>query len=113
MAYGLVAHTIQSTNVSSTTSAINTTGASLLVVALTNGGGSPPTDVKNNNWTALVSGAGWRSTVQLFYVANPIVGTGHTFHHPSGNGIVAAAAFSGASASPFDQQNHGNSVNGA
>ncbi len=93
----------------STTATLNTTGASLLVIHVSYLAGNPPaiSDSKGNSWTGLteattvVSGA-----CRLFYVANPTVGTGHTFTF-TGTGVsgcLIAAAFSGLrlSPDPFD-----------
>lgn len=95
-----------------TTASIDTTGASLLVAVC---GGDPPasnftvSDSKGNTWTALTeaSGGGFPNG-RMYYVANPTVGTGHTFTL-GGTNIYAGievASFSGiTSTSPFDQQN--------
>jgi hypothetical protein len=96
-----------------TSGSIDTTGASLLVMHVsTYSQGPDPTvsDSKGNTWTALTAQDPPVSEPrsQLFYVANPTVGSGHTFT-VAGTGIfhvTCAAAFSGAlTVSPFDQQN--------
>lgn len=110
MAISLVAHTL--TQSGSTTSAINTTGATLLVMCIGYYGGSggsvAPTDSKSNTWVhlsdqgvAAIPGAG-----TVYYVINPIVGTSHTFTDTSSQATIAVMAFSGIdTTSPFDQTN--------
>lgn len=103
-----------------TSSAIDTTGATLLVGGLA---GFQPTnpytieDSKGNTWTALTiqaTGAAQEARTGLYYVANPTVGTNHTFSWAFagyGNATMVFAAYSGATTtSPFDQQN-GNATN--
>lgn len=98
-----------------TSGSIDTTGASLLVMGLA---GFQPvnaytiSDSKSNTWTPLTlkaTGAANEARTQLFYVANPTVGTGHTFtwaYAGYGNATAAVIAFSGAAtASPFDLEN--------
>ena len=67
-----------------TTSSIDTTNATLLVAGLSydsvGGPGSPAvSDSKSNTWVALTSSGGPGQRSQLYYVKNPVVGTGHTF----------------------------------
>lgn len=109
MAISLVAHTLTQT---STTSALDTTGATLLVLCMGYYGGSggsvAPTDSKGNTWVSLgdqgvaaVPGAG-----AVYYAINPIVGTGHTFTNTSSQATIAIMAFNGIpTTSPFDQTN--------
>lgn len=104
---------VSSANTITTSSAIDTTGATLLVALISKydaQSSTPPTDSKSNTWTALTSywaGALNETECRLYYVANPTVGTGHTFTCPSGNQpALVVAAFSGVSTvSPVDQQN--------
>lgn len=90
-----------------TTNAIDTTGATLLVVSSTSAGNSVITDSKGNSWLPLtqrLSTSG--GSVQLFYVTNPIVGTGHTFTNTQTAPSLSVLAFSGViTSSPFDVQN--------
>lgn len=117
MAYALIASTSKggSSNQTVTTNAIDTTGANLIVLNIGYYSGTvptiAPTDSKGNTWTALTAHAQPDSTRignQMFYCVNPTVGSGHTFTQQD---LVNAAypsmqvlAFSGAHASPFDQQ---------
>lgn len=109
----LVAHTTTA-GVSSgptTSPGINTTSATLFVASVAVVTGSSPvvSDSKGNTWTALTgqfpSGG---SGNQLFYVANPTVGSGHTFTISGSNilGSVQVMAFRGVrTVTPFDVQN--------
>lgn len=110
MAIALVANTY-STGAAS--SAIDTTGATLLVAVCSGFIGSTPnlTDSKSNTWTGLtIRGGG--SLVKIYYVANPTVGTNHTFDPSGTNPSCTVAAFSGVvTTSPFDQEN-GNTGSG-
>lgn len=87
-----------------TSAAIDTTGATLLVAALS--ALSPGiSDSKGNTWTPL-SAVSPSQTVQLFYVANPVVGTGHTFTCSGSFVSMVVRAYNGvATTTPFDQQN--------
>lgn len=110
----LVSHADAQANGSSiaTTSAINTTGATLLhaCVAGFNQPPNAPTDSKGNTWvligSVVVQGS---QQVAAYYVANPTVGTGHTFTENSGNfPYIAASAWSGVkTTSPLDQHSAG------
>ncbi len=97
-----------------TTTTINTTGATLLVVTISDYQAAlaqaVPSDSKMNTWTSLTTyNADLSVRVTTSYVANPTVGTLHTF---TATGSVAypsicVASFSGVvSMSPLDQQ-HG------
>lgn len=95
-----------------TTGSVDTTGATLLVAVIGyyNGiGASPvPTDSKSNTWVQIgTTQAGSNTSLKMFYVASPTVGTGHTFSSTSSgsNGYSSAefAAWSGSAASPLDQ----------
>ena len=108
MAIVFVNHTALSGQSTTTSSAIDTTGANFLVFAVSFYGATVPSvsDNKGNtsNYQQLtVYGSPSYSTV-LFYCASPTVGTGHTFT-VTGTSIFFAAevqAFSGIVAvSPF------------
>ena len=97
----------------STSSAINTTGASLLIVVASNFSSDlySPTDSKGNTYTSLTRVASVGNTARIWYCANPTVGSGHTFTLTRVNDLAfgisgCAAAFSGvATTSPFDVEN--------
>lgn len=81
-----------------TSAAIDTTGATLIVIAQSGVVGLTltPTDSKGNTWTALTAYAGGSLTCQLYYCANPVVGSGHTFTVVAGAAAsIAVGAFSG------------------
>lgn len=110
MAYSLVDHVATSSpdgNDATTSSAINTTGASLLIMAIADVGGTTPVDSKSNTWVGLTA----QSNVlraRLWYVDAPTVGAGHTFGTTSGGGhypSIAIQAWSGSLPSPFDVEN--------
>lgn len=95
-----------------TSLAIDTSAANLLIAVVTtyaNTASPTVTDSKANTWVGLTD----RTTVnnsrtRIFYVAGPTVGTGHTITITSSGDIFASAwfaAFSGASATPFDVEN--------
>lgn len=119
MAYALVANvaagaTDGGNNV--TTGGVDTSGADLLIVAVASydGGGVIPTitvsDSKSNTWTPLTrTGAGDVVLCRFYYCVGGTVGGSHTFTASSTGGFptVLAAAFSGAHASPFDQETAG------
>lgn len=94
-----------------TTSPMDTTGANFLAVSIGwytgFGGVAVLADSYGNTWTPLTpQGDGASGIGQIWYCANPTVGTGHTFT-VSGTSIFVGfwvGAFSGASSSPFDQQ---------
>ncbi len=89
-----------------TTASCDTTGALLLVAMVANAqatAAATVSDSKSNTWTALtpqsVSG---QARGQLFYAANPIVGSGHTFTVDtvtSSEPAIAVMAFAGISSS--------------
>lgn len=96
-----------------TSSSINTTGASLLVAYISESTTSnPPTDSKSNTWTGLTSRVGSFANIsRLWYVANPAVGSGHTFTLSASTPSGCFVAFDGVSlSSPFDQEN-GSDIN--
>lgn len=108
MAIALVSNATSNTG---TTSAINTTGATLLVLSIsynTSLGVSTISDSKSNTWTPLTehSEAGGLAN-RLYYVANPVVGSGHTFTAAGASNfnVICVQAFSGVlTVSPFDQE---------
>lgn len=111
MAYSLLVHAAAGAVSNATTAGIDTTGTNLIVVgisqyqAVTIGSLS---DSKGNTWTPLTAQSILNSQYcQLFYCFGPTVGSGHTFtwNGTSNFGSIAVAGFSGAAASPFDQQN--------
>lgn len=96
-----------------TTGSMDSSGASLLVLAVSYAQGAAPTisDSKSNTWTGLTAqeNAGGGASVRLYYVANPTVGSSHTF---TCTGAASFPALSVASyrnvlqsVTPFDQQN--------
>jgi hypothetical protein len=105
-------------NYSVTTAAMDTSGANLLVAnaAWYSGVGAGNnvgvlTDNKSNVWTPLTRRTSTSQTDdQLFYVVNPIVGTGHTFDYTASTEFIYPSlqvlACAGASPSAtIDQQN--------
>ena len=100
-----------------TTGSIDTSGASLLVVVLADYSLetiSVITDSKSNTWTPLTSSTSAFTRCTIFYVANPTVGTGHTFTatkavNPTFPTICVASFSNVATTTPFDQQNGANS----
>lgn len=98
-----------------TTTAITTTGSTLLVVGLSTYEATAVTfsDSKLNTWSPLTKqSTASNNAIQIYYCANPIVGTGHTFTATgvAGYEAIAVLGFSGTAASPFDQTN-GTAVN--
>ena len=117
MAIALVTSTTAaSVNTTSvTSSAIDTTGADFLAVLVADyrdvsAAGSAVTDSKSNSYTGLTrEGFAAITAPQWFYVANPTVGSGHTFTATALTGAnypsICVFAFSGvATTSPFDQE---------
>ena len=112
MAIQLVTRTIGAGANTFTTPSCDTNTATLLVAVTSIVATSAPavvSDSNGNTWIALtpksVSG---QHTGQIFYAANPIVGSGHTFTM-TGSSIFASmivGAFSGiVTSSPFDVEN--------
>lgn len=108
-----------------TTGQIDTTGANLLVVVGTYYGlaGTPVStdinDSKANTWSVGTEyeTVGANSGIRIWYSVPTSVGSGHTFTFDADVAraqyvSITVAAFSGAAASPFDQQN-GNNGGGA
>lgn len=116
----LIAHTSSATSLNSTTSAaIDTTGANLMVANVSWYNAVTPngvlSDSKSNTWTQLTANTDATISVRLFYCYNGSVGSGHTFSY---NGTTTApsiyiVAFSGISASPFDVQNGNGTASGS
>lgn len=116
MTIALVTHLIaKSTNSNGfTSSSIDTTGASLLVLVLASyQAATEPTisDSKSNSWSQRTAYNDGTDRIRILYVANPTVGTGHTFTvtgsatYPA----IAASSWSGVkTASPYDVENGGN-----
>lgn len=111
----LINHTahVAQTNSSVVTDAVNTTGATFLAVVVfiyvgITSGAATISDSYSNTWTPLTAyGTGdWR--VRMFYVANPAVGTGHTFTCAGTNiyPAICMQAWSGiVTTTPFDLEN--------
>lgn len=82
-----------------TTSGVDTTGATLLVAALSFYNGSATiSDSYGNAWTPLTKyqiASTFDSSTQMFYVANPVVGAGHTVTVGGVFPTVRFSAFSG------------------
>lgn len=103
-----------------TTSPIVTTGANFITVGLVcfcagDPVGGDLTDSKGNSYSVLTVSRDVSGNFMsvIFYVANPTVGSGHTFSFTTGGTYASfyASAFSGVkTSSPFDQQNQGNSI---
>jgi hypothetical protein len=118
--FSLVAHTGGGlgANPAKTTGAVDTTGADLLVVAYVYDYRVSPSifDSKLNTWTGLTSKTGNNAgAVKLYYVKNPIVGSGHTVTLGATGGAFYAAAyfaaFRGADVlAPFDVENGANGI---
>lgn len=112
----LVAHTSTAGGVTGGDSpAVDTTSADFLVGSLDANQGTTVTvsDSYSNTWTPLtVQTTTAACQNRLYYVANPTVGTGHTFTIAGTNitGTMQVAAFSGVKVtSPLDVQNGSNS----
>lgn len=111
----LIAHTAAGSTDSNgfTTGGIDTSGAVFLIAVVVDyllATQATLSDSKGNTWTALtthsetVSGA----RLRVFYAANAVVGTGHTFTVTSTTGYpsIAVQAWSGIqTSSPFDTEN--------
>jgi hypothetical protein len=99
-----------------TTAGVNTTGANLIVVMAGYDAGFSGTssaipvvtdNMGNGSYTGLPrQNSALGNAGNLFYFANPTVGSGHTFTLTGTNTFpaIAVAAFSNASSSPFDSQ---------
>lgn len=95
-------------NVTVTTGAIDTSGADLLVAALSfYTPGVTISDNKGNSWTPLTPEATFTNGTQLAYCRPTSKGGGHTFTANRASGdfpSVYVLAFSGSNASPFDSE---------
>ena len=95
---------------STTTAAIDTTGADLIVVAIPRyvpGTAPTPSDSKGNSWTPLTLYSDSSYGVRLYYSVPTTVGSGHTFTATGADSFAAigAVAVSGAHATPFGNEN--------
>jgi hypothetical protein len=115
MSISLVAHAVagSSDNNDVTTPGINTTGANFLVIAVGSfATGAVPivSDSKSNSWTQLTNYQSGNIRITMFWSSPTTVGAAHTFT-ANGTSIfpsICVAAFSGATASPFDTQTGNN-----
>ena len=95
-------------NGGTTSSGIDTTGATLIVVSVPWSGTAPSpvvSDNKGNTYTALTHRSASPDHT-MYYCATPTVGTGHTFTvtKTSGFSSITVIAFSGAHAVPFSAE---------
>lgn len=92
-----------------TTSAVDSTGATLAVVGVTLQDGSTAivSDSKSNTWTSLTQAVNTDNPdVVLFYAKNLVAGASHTFTVAGSHANFCVLTFSGVSTSaPFDVQN--------
>jgi hypothetical protein len=107
--YALVSN-VKAVGASTTSSGINTTGATILLSYSVTFGTTPctPTDSNSNVWVAVgTDSIQGNSHGQWWYVKNPTVGASHTVTTcSSGFPSIFMAAFSGAdTSSPLDQSN--------
>jgi hypothetical protein len=111
MAYGLIASASAGSAAGGdiTTGAIDTTGASLIPVAVgSNNGAANVVDSKGNLSSMLSNSTTGSVNCRMGYFTPTTVGSGHTFATDNCNGnypALAAAALSGAAASPYDTEN--------
>lgn len=111
MAIALVAHTARALPTSGATVAIDTMGANLLVMVQTQWTGvgiANVSDSKGNTWTALTARTSQNNYLRMHWCKPTSVGAGHTFSLTGPGtfyGALAVAAFSGATAAPFDGEN--------
>lgn len=117
----LIASALQGTGASSatTTPAVDTTGANCIIVSVAvnqgNAGSLVITDNKSNgNATFLDFANPGGPVAALYYWLSPTVGSGHTFTASATSmfGRIAAYAFSGVHASPFDTHGTASSSSG-
>lgn len=101
MAIALVSNTEK---VRGTSPAIDTTGATLLVAVAGDFNTLNISDSKSNTWTKLTQVEGpFAGDMAIYYVANPTVGTNHTF--TTNQDSICVAAFSDvATVSPFNKE---------
>jgi hypothetical protein len=111
MAFTLIGHASASS--AGSTNTINSTGANLIVVFSAFDGTPTITDNYSNTWTPLtIQSGGAGNFGRFWYCYNPTVGAGHYFNTTTGYAALFAQAWSGATASPVDQQN-GSYTNGS
>lgn len=110
MAYSYIASDIAGDTNSPTTSAIDSTGGDLLVLAWAqdnaNTTRATPSDSKSNTYVGMTQKNFSASAASMFYVASPTVGSGHTASYTQSGAYptIALLAFSGAHATPLDQE---------
>jgi len=111
----LVSAGAQGNTGTTTTSAIDTTGATLLVMVCTYATSASVSDSKSNTWTSLTAQSNTGIFNQIFYVnsATPTVGSGHTFTLTASVSVVTAMAFNLTLASPFDVQTGSSAASGS
>lgn len=110
-AYSLIANVASGGPVNgTTTAAIDTSGANLIVASVNWFNGITIdgiiSDSKSNSWTPLTLRTSGSQSGRQHFVSSPSVGSGHTFSF-TGTTIAPAlcvSAWSGAAASPFDQE---------
>lgn len=98
-----------------TTGAVDTTGANLIVISVSSYNSAvAPTDSKGNTWTPLTDRLNGAYHERLYYCASPTVGSGHTFTAAGAASYptICVLAFSGAHATPFDQESGGGAASG-
>ena len=111
MAYTYLGHTAKAGSQNSVTSdALDTTGADLLVVCVStyvSAGAGTMSDSKGNSWTGLTVTPTGDPLLRMYYSVPSSVGAGHTFSFSATDcyASIAVQAFSGAHATPADQQN--------
>lgn len=91
---------VANTSTYTTSSGINTTGATLLVAAVGSDSGttSAPTSSPSNTWTALTQygNSTGNAYLQIYYVCGPNVSSSQTFTNNAGGGsALVVASFSG------------------
>lgn len=101
---------------STTTNAINTTGADFIAVVVvwdgTAGSTNTVSDNQGNSWTprtAIHDNTGTLGNVRIHYCASPTTNSSHTFtltcSGTPANPAIAVAAFSGVNSTPYDVEN--------
>lgn len=110
MAFSLIANAgaASSDDNTVTTGAIDTSGADLLVASVSSleAGPATLTDSKSNTWTALTLRSIAGGQVRMYWCVPSSVGSGHTFTASQAGSFPAVfvEAWSGAHASPYDQE---------
>ncbi len=95
---------------SSTSTTIDTSGANFLTMVTVDYAKNSATDIitdsKGNTWQHLNNYSGSNANVTIWYVVNPVVGSGHSFTAKGGCVSMFISAWSGMSTVlPFDVQN--------